>query len=118
MEFGGAPPDPPKDHTPDPPCLDYIWHWFRDLSDKREMGFGIAAIKHDAIRAFSDCYGLEISPWEVSVLDDLDTTFRVIRHELDEAEKNKTTPQDLARDREDMRRARIEQKARRGKRRG
>lgn len=53
--------------------LRHIWQWFFELSDARSSGgMGPASISYQDIAAWSRLTGHRPSPWEVSVIRDLD----------------------------------------------
>jgi len=60
----------------DPPCFVYLWHWFNELTDWREQGFGVGPVSHQEIIAWATLNRFKPQPCEVSVLRALDRVFR------------------------------------------
>ena len=58
-----------------PPAGAYLWSWFLELHRARGGGFGPAPIGFTEIAAWSRLRGLVLTPWEVEVLRDLDSTW-------------------------------------------
>lgn len=55
-----------------------MWKWFEGLNDQRPPSdSGLTPFSFQEIEAFSRLYGLSIKPWEVDVLLDMDTAWRV-----------------------------------------
>ncbi|WP_146203698.1 hypothetical protein [Azospirillum sp. TSO5] len=53
--------------------LRHLWEWFSELSDARGGGMGPSPITYQDILAWSRLTGRRPSPWEVSVIRELDS---------------------------------------------
>lgn len=69
-----------------PRVLEYIWEWYKDLSEDRDAGFGISRIKYRDIQAWAELSGSNPTPWEVGLLRRLDREYLMYL-----AEKNATS---------------------------
>jgi hypothetical protein len=62
---------------PFPEALAYLWNVFLRLSARRGSGgFGVAPITWPDIDAFVRHSKIEIAPWEIRILEDLDNLYR------------------------------------------
>jgi hypothetical protein len=55
-----------------PPCLDYLWRWFLDITYDRENGMGFGYIRSSEYVAWEKLNRLKISISELGVLKMLD----------------------------------------------
>lgn len=71
---------PPGLIGPDfPEALEYVWEWFQDLSaHRRSSEFGIESISFTDMDAWARLTGHAPTPQEVSLLIELDRTYRNI----------------------------------------
>src|SRR5690606_7242751 len=61
---------------PLPDGLGYLWRMFRRLSARRGgNGFGVNPIRHSDIEAFCRLTRMQLDPWEVEAIEDLDGLF-------------------------------------------
>lgn len=61
---------------PIPPCLSYLWGIFCRLSNRRGSGFGGALpLSWSDIRYFCILTGTRLMPWEVEIIEELDTFY-------------------------------------------
>lgn len=58
-----------------PPAGDYLWGWFLELHRVRGGGMGPAPITFQDLEAWARMRALRLAPWEVEVIQDLDTTW-------------------------------------------
>jgi hypothetical protein len=93
--------------------VEYLWRWFGQLNQKREAGMGIGPITYTSIKAWAELYGVDIGPWEVSIIDALDSHFRSINDEKNDPDKGGQSIQDAAQDKMDLDAARVAQRKRR-----
>ncbi len=59
----------------DMPRLAYIWHWFCDLNNCREIGMAAGSITHREIAAWSELCAINVSPAEVNALRRIDQAY-------------------------------------------
>ena len=59
----------------DPPRLEYVWRWFTELSDCRELGMAAGAIQHQEILAWGTLRGIEVSAAETAALRSIDRAY-------------------------------------------
>ena len=59
----------------DPPRLEYIWRWFLELSDCREIGMTAGSIQHQEILAWGTLHGIDVSASETFALRRLDRAY-------------------------------------------
>lgn len=57
---------------PLPYCLRHLWEWFGELADARSGGMGPGPITFQDIDAWARLTGRHPTPWEVSVIRQLD----------------------------------------------
>jgi hypothetical protein len=70
------------------PLFAYLWDWFNDLSDWREMGsMAIGPLSHREIEAWSRLLCVNISPSEVDVLRQIDREYRSALYEKQNPKK-------------------------------
>jgi len=68
--------DPRLDGPEIPPAGEHIWAWFWALDSARSSsGFGISPIGYGDIDAWARRTGVDPTPWEVSVLRDMDMAY-------------------------------------------
>ena len=71
-EFLGKPTTGPAIPTP----LEHVWAWFQDLNRGRGgNGFGANPLSWADIKAWMDLTGARPSPWEISLLKNLDLIY-------------------------------------------
>lgn len=64
---------------PFPVALGYIWRAFCRLHARRSSGFTINPITWPDIDAFTRLSGQRLTPWEISLVEELDDLFRMDR---------------------------------------
>lgn len=57
---------------PLPYCLRHLWEWFGELAEARGGGMGPSPIGYQDIAAWAKLTGRRPTPWEVSVIRQLD----------------------------------------------
>lgn len=70
----------------------YIWKYFIDIDRQRtNNGYSVLPLQYSEILAYFNIYRIEIDPFEIDAILQLDMVF--VKHHLDEQEKNmkKTT---------------------------
>ena len=72
-----------------PELVGYLWHWFEELSDWRDSGFGVGPVSHLEMECWGRMIGLDppMSPYEFSVLRTLDRECRAWCAEKSEPKK-------------------------------
>lgn len=60
---------------PFPPELIYLWKIHQRLRRRQGNGFGLSPVSWPAIDAFARFYRLNLPPWEVQIIEDLDDLF-------------------------------------------
>jgi hypothetical protein len=53
----------------------HVWDWFLQLSRTRSIGFAVGAVSYSEIAAWSCLTGYRPTPFEVTLLTDMDTAF-------------------------------------------
>lgn len=51
-----------------PPEYRFIWEDFLQLNSTRPSGFGVSPISYSEIKAYSELYGIDFEPWEVTLI--------------------------------------------------
>lgn len=69
------------------PRLLYVWHWYLDMADYREAGFGIGPITYREMHAWSQLCKVDISASEVGALRSVDRAYRLYQYRKDHPEK-------------------------------
>ncbi len=53
----------------------HLWHWFLRMSNRRGGGFGPAPITHRDMQAFFELAQISPTPWEVEMIETLDSLY-------------------------------------------
>jgi hypothetical protein len=64
----------------DPPALVYVWNWFAELIDCRELGMSAGAILYQEIAAWAKLRAVDVSPVEVEALRKLDRAYLAFQY--------------------------------------
>jgi len=91
------------------PQLGYLWRWFEQLIDCREVGFGAGPLTYQEIDAWARLMRFDVSPVEATLLRQLDRTYRTLLQE--KLERDKPKPKSISDKLEDIRLANEAQKA-------
>jgi len=76
---------------PRPPELDYLWRlFFRLRRRKGSAGMGLSPWEWPDLMAFLSLNRIDLAPWEIGVLEDLDDAFLSARHATPEDELEQT----------------------------
>jgi hypothetical protein len=71
--------------------ISYLWGYFMDLNSTRGGGWGAAPITYSELYAWMVLTGVEISPWEVGILKEMDNAFLTTVTKIDKSRtKGKT----------------------------
>lgn len=70
----------PELEQPDfPELLSYAWNWFWELRNTVASGMnGHEPIGYEQIRAWNDLLQIDIAPWEVKLIRELDKVFLTV----------------------------------------
>lgn len=110
-----VPPPVGEDNSQDKPVLVYLWQWFNDLTDWRDLSFGVGALSHQEIESWARLFRVDISPFEVDVIRRIDREFRAWQAELSDGRAMPTLVdqmRDMAQDAEDLKVARVNEETR------
>lgn len=58
-----------------PDCIAHVWRWFCRLSPKRNVGMATGPLASVEIEAWARLHQIEMTPFEVSALEALDSAF-------------------------------------------
>lgn len=58
-----------------PAGCEAVWRAFVQIGRSRPAGFGVSAISLQEIESWQRLYGVQMTPWELDLLLDIDATF-------------------------------------------
>lgn len=71
-----------------PPELEYVFHWFLDLSRRRgSNGFGPNPLSALEVHAWCQLSGHQLTPWEFGIVTDLDQLWLKVWSEVNRREQ-------------------------------
>jgi len=78
--------DEPANDLPEP-LFGYLWRWFEQLIDCREVGFAAGPLTYQEIDAWARLMRFDVSPVEATLLRQLDRVYRLAMYERHERER-------------------------------